>query len=105
MRLYKTSRWQRLRALQLKKYPCCALCEKEGYVKGADTVDHVIPHKGDEELFWDDNNLQSLCKQCHDMVKQRIEIKGYSDNIGVDGWPIDSNHPLNKRTEHDGRLH
>jgi 5-methylcytosine-specific restriction protein A len=29
-------------------------------------VDHIKPHKGDEELFYDINNLQPLCKCCHD---------------------------------------
>ena len=29
-------------------------------------VDHIIPHRGDQKLFWDQNNWQSLCKSCHD---------------------------------------
>ena len=29
-------------------------------------VDHIIPHKGNLELFWDEDNLQALCKPCHD---------------------------------------
>jgi 5-methylcytosine-specific restriction protein A len=29
-------------------------------------VDHIIPHKGDKDLFWDSNNWQPLCKTCHD---------------------------------------
>nr|WP_233242545.1 HNH endonuclease [Sporanaerobacter acetigenes] len=24
------------------------------------------PHKGNEDLFYDINNLQSLCKSCHE---------------------------------------
>jgi 5-methylcytosine-specific restriction protein A len=29
-------------------------------------VDHVIPHKGDRALFWDEaNNWQALCARCH----------------------------------------
>jgi len=35
-------------------------------VAPATVVDHIEPHKGDEELFYDINNLQSLCKSCHD---------------------------------------
>ncbi|UFX41809.1 HNH endonuclease [Bradyrhizobium sp. 41S5] len=35
--------------------------------------DHVIPHRGDERLFWDETNLQTLCKACHDRDKQREE--------------------------------
>lgn len=31
----------------------------------AECVDHIRPHKGDQELFWDPANLQSLCDSCH----------------------------------------
>jgi 5-methylcytosine-specific restriction protein A len=29
-------------------------------------VDHIIPHRGDQYLFWDQENWQALCKDCHD---------------------------------------
>ena len=32
----------------------------------ATVVDHVIPHRGDRKLFWDEQNWQPLCKECHD---------------------------------------
>ena len=32
----------------------------------ATVADHIIPHKGNLELFWDEGNLQALCKSCHD---------------------------------------
>jgi 5-methylcytosine-specific restriction protein A len=35
--------------------------------------DHRIPHRGDECLFWDETNLQTLYKACHDGTKQRAE--------------------------------
>jgi len=29
-------------------------------------VDHIIPHRGDLALFWDEkNNWQALCHRCH----------------------------------------
>ena len=28
-------------------------------------VDHIEPHKGDDTLFWDQDNWQPLCKPCH----------------------------------------
>jgi len=34
-------------------------------------VDHIKPHKGNLALFWDEANLQSLCKKCHDGEKQK----------------------------------
>jgi 5-methylcytosine-specific restriction protein A len=35
-------------------------------IMAAACTDHIIPHKGDQALFWDTNNHQSLCKDCHD---------------------------------------
>jgi 5-methylcytosine-specific restriction protein A len=31
----------------------------------ATEVDHKVPHRGDQDLFWDTSNWQSLCKPCH----------------------------------------
>lgn len=28
-------------------------------------VDHIVPHRGDPELLYDEANLQSLCHECH----------------------------------------
>ncbi|WP_208353363.1 hypothetical protein [Pseudaestuariivita rosea] len=51
---------------------------------------------GDPKLFWDRTNLQTLCPHHHDRQKQRAELRGYSEERGADGWPIDPNHPANK---------
>jgi len=34
-------------------------------VKAATVVDHIIAHKGNANLFWDESNWQALCKRCH----------------------------------------
>jgi hypothetical protein len=34
-------------------------------VRIANVVDHIIPHRGDMELFWDESNWQSMCEPCH----------------------------------------
>ena len=31
----------------------------------ATDVDHIIPHKGDRSLLYDERNLQALCHECH----------------------------------------
>lgn len=71
---YKTARWQRMREAQLSAHPLCRMCHDRGIVRRASVVDHVEPHKGDEALFWDVDNHQSLCKPCHDTLKQREEV-------------------------------
>lgn len=60
------SRWYKARKQFLLKHPLCEECKNEGVVIAAEVVDHVIPHKGDEKLFWDESNWQALCKHCHD---------------------------------------
>ena len=59
-------KWRKARALFLKQNPLCAFCLAEGKVVPATVVDHIIPHRGDQRLFWDQTNWESLCKECHD---------------------------------------
>lgn len=75
-KLYKTARWRTLRMAILARdlftcqWPGCGLMT-------ADTsqlvVDHKRPHRGEETLFWDERNLQTLCAPCHNSRKQRAE--------------------------------
>ena len=58
--------WRRARKAFLQKHPLCAECGKAGKLTPATVVDHIIPHRGDKRLFWDENNWQPLCKSCHD---------------------------------------
>lgn len=66
-------RWQKARELYLQQYPLCVYCSRLGYITAASVVDHIIPHRGNQILFWDVANWQSLCKPCHDSIKQREE--------------------------------
>ncbi len=51
-------------------------------VEPATVVDHVVPHKGDADLFWDRDNWQPCCKWHHDVVKQALERQFASGSIG-----------------------
>ena len=55
-------RWQKARKSYLEAHPLCVQCAKKGKYVRATVVDHIIPHRGDQKLFWDQNNWQSLCK-------------------------------------------
>ncbi|MBQ4266112.1 MAG: HNH endonuclease [Clostridia bacterium] len=59
-------RWRKARKHFQEKYPLCAKCMKNGKLTPATVVDHIIPHRGDQKLFWDEGNWQPLCKDCHD---------------------------------------
>lgn len=65
------SKWNRARRRFLEKHPLCAECAKQGrYVRATD-VDHIVPHRGDPTLFWDENNWQPLCHSCHSAKTRR----------------------------------
>jgi 5-methylcytosine-specific restriction protein A len=89
---YKLARWKRLRAWRLLHEPLCRLCAAISKVTAATVVDHVKPHKGDAGLFWDPNNTQSLCADCHDRHKQSQERTGHLVGADADGTPVDANH-------------
>lgn len=95
-KLYKTARWQKLRAYQLRAHPLCQWCEDRGVITPATVAHHDQPHRGDAWRFFN-SKLISLCSDCHDGEAQRIDIKGYSNNIDAKtGWPTDPNHPANR---------
>ena len=58
-------RWRNASKRFLIEHPLCAACEAQGRVTAAAVVDHIEPHRGDPELFWDPDNWQGLCTPCH----------------------------------------
>lgn len=66
-------RWQKARERFLRSNPLCVYCKASGRVEVATVVDHIIPHRGDQEIFWDESQWQSLCASCHSSVKQKEE--------------------------------
>ena len=71
--LYNTVKWRKMRKQVLKETPCCFRCGIS-VKEAAMEVHHIIPPKGNEELFFDINNLVSVCKQCHNVITAK-EIK------------------------------
>lgn len=69
-------RWQLARERYLLDHPLCVYCARRGMTTAAGVVDHIVAHCGDQDLFWDEANWQSLCKPCHDSDKQREERLG-----------------------------
>lgn len=93
-RLYKTARWQKIRAIVLANEPLCRFCLAKGRVVPSTVADHVEPHRNDPEKFFA-GPFMGLCAPCHSGLKQSIEVRGYSNEIGIDGFPIDPKHPYN----------
>jgi len=69
-------RWQVRAARFLTQFPLCGMrynglppvmsqCRDEHRLTEATQVDHVVPHRGDQALFWDElGNWQALCASC-----------------------------------------
>jgi 5-methylcytosine-specific restriction enzyme A len=87
-----TRRWEKAREAFLRENPLCALCQAIGRTTPATIVDHRTPHRGDPKLFWEQSNWQSLCKSCHDSVKQAEEQTGWLRGADKDGVPLDVGH-------------
>lgn len=54
--------WRTLRAAHLRAHPSCSHPECDML---ATDVDHLTPHRGDDALRLDPDNLQSLCHSHH----------------------------------------
>ena len=75
---YKTARWRRLREQVLIRD--AYTCQRTGQVCGgkhpapdSPVVNHKRPHRGDERLFWDIENLEVVAKSVHDSAIQAEE--------------------------------
>ena len=78
------ARWREARALFLKQHPLCAFCQAEGKIVPATVVDHIIPHRGDQRLFWDqkdpDGRIDFLSmifiKRAEDTIRRILRTYG-----------------------------
>lgn len=80
---YNKKRWRQLRLEILERDGwMCAGCAVPHLLVGkapaptSAVVDHIEPHRGNLALFFDPENLQSVCKAYHDSEKQRLEKSG-----------------------------
>ena len=85
------SRWQRLSKACLRRHNLCVRCKAQGRFTAATVVDHIIPHRGDPHLMWDESNWQALCKvlpRPQDMdgrPKSRLSVLIVSEMLPVGG--------------------
>ena len=68
-RLYGTARWLRLRKRIRAEEPLCRPCSEKGKITASREIDHILRVEiwcgqlGND--FYDPENLQPICKQCH----------------------------------------
>ena len=74
-KLYNRKIWATLSQQVLQEDGACVICRQLGKISATEEIDHVIPHKGDFDLFTDIDNLWGLCKPCH-AIKTGMESNG-----------------------------
>ncbi len=66
---YKSKRWQKLRKQKLILDPFCERCLKKNIYSATYFIHHkeYVTDKNyeDDEIFFNIDNLESLCKKCH----------------------------------------
>jgi 5-methylcytosine-specific restriction enzyme A len=81
-RWYRTARWKEIRwSVLVGDLFKCRLCGHREVNPSSLVCDHVRPHRGDERMFWDRSNLQTLCSSCHSSRKQAEERADSRNNV------------------------
>lgn len=84
------TKWSREAKAYRFEHPLCVGCKACGRVTASTLTDHIVPHKGDDKLFWRRSNWQALCKWHHDKVKQILEGQYEAGAIDVAALRMDS---------------
>ena len=93
-KLYRTTRWLKIRKAQLAAHPLCRYCQQQGRTTAATICDHEHPHRGDPVAFYA-GPFVSLCKDHHDGLAQHRDVHGYLKGADTSGRPVDPSHPWN----------
>ena len=71
--------WRKARAQYFSDpaHVLCVTCQVAGKVVLAEELDHIVPHRGDQALFWDRTNWQGLCRTHHaEKTARETLVKG-----------------------------
>jgi hypothetical protein len=61
-----------------------------GVVEPTTVVDHIEPHLGNQEKFWDQSNWQPSCDWHHNAIKQKLEQLWFDGSLDVVGLRLTS---------------
>ena len=102
--IYSTRRWRKLRMAKLADKPLCEVHLKRQHLVPATTVDHRVAIAAGGDPYPDLDGLMAMCTSCHSVKTNARDNphsfgKGYKavfKGCGVDGRPIDPDHPFLK---------
>ena len=95
--LYRLSRWKKA-SEAFRASPegaLCIDCKAQGKIVPSEVTDHIVPHSGDLDLFWDPANWAPRCWSCHSVKSRADEFEARTGKIqlrkGCDahGIPLD----------------
>lgn len=71
---YTSKQWKSIRAFVISRDQfICGICKTFIKVGEEIAVDHIVPHRGNADLFFNPDNCQSAHKDCHDRKTQNEE--------------------------------
>jgi len=71
---YFEARWAKLRAVVLRRDGhLCQECLRQGKTQVGNQVDHILPADQRPDLFYREDNLQTLCRKCHALKTRKGE--------------------------------
>ena len=90
----RTPGWAARRLQVLRRDPFCVICRAHGVTRAATDVDHIkaLEFGGTDAM----DNLQGLCRECHKAKTAKERGHDMKTPVGVDGWPLSSDHHWNK---------
>lgn len=67
---YKSKKWQKFRHIYfLSVNGLCERCSKNGIIKSAEILHHIVyitdKNYQNDNIFYDTNNVEALCQNCH----------------------------------------
>lgn len=81
---YHSARWARLSRAWRAAHPLCEECKRNGILTAGEVVDHITPVPVCQDFF-DESNLQTLCRQCNHLKGQRDKkiIQAYRQGLDI----------------------
>jgi hypothetical protein len=79
-----SAEWDALAKRFLSACPYCWGCASIGVEARAVLIDHIVPVADVPQRLLDPDNMQPLCKHCHDVVKRQLERRWKRGEIGAD---------------------
>lgn len=105
-KLYWSKRWSGPQGVRTKtlirdrficqRCGCAVIADGDGKDPRSAVVNHKRPHRGNLKLFFDLNNLETVCKQDHDALIRREEARGHMIGNDINGRPTDPSHAWNQ---------